>query len=662
MKKFVLSAALLFGALALSAQGVVYVAPEACGAGDGSSWDNAMANIQMAINKAKEDPTGQTDVWVKAGTYNLTAMLAIKDSVSLYGGFAGTETSVDERAKNSAAPWDFANLTILDGQNQVPCARVVKEDLEDPIVVDGFVMQHGFASSAKSEMGGGMRFGRGTTFRNSIVRDCYSDNAGGGVQIYPAGDMIGCLIENNRQETGSNGGGGVNMNTSSKGYNISIDNCVFRGNTTDVRGAAINCQGQTPYYINACTFYNNSAISADGTNTLKPGGAIYDNGNNLSVINNCVIYNNTGLNLVYLKAGKFYNNTAVYNVGGVYVAAGSKKSEICNNIVWANATAEDGITGTSISGVYVRGLVALNNYTYNPISVDFDWVLSLDPEEANTNREFASNRTNDDFVPEEGGDEIPEGKVLQGPHFVSVPSFFGAIPATITDEEKPMFLAELDAVDLHIKSESALLNAASDTLFLDADRDGSNRPQGPRADVGAYELPYYNVVIPAYDNAEGSIMDEEGGDLNDTTLNVASNSVLRCYVMTADGGVPAYVKTVASTDGGLTFNGEKTDITSLIDPTESTLDLVVTEPVMLEIVWYGEEGFENTNANTLAVSSQQGGVRVSGLQPGSTVDVFDINGRNVFTEIAQSETLFISLQQGMYIIRQGANRGKAIVK
>ena len=150
--------------------------------------------------------------------------------------------------------------------------------------------------------------------------------------------------------------------------------------------------------------------------------------------------------------------------------------------------------------------------------------------------------------------------------------------------------------------------------------------------------------------------------MNDTTLSVAANSSVRFYVMNADMNVPYLLQTVASTNGGLTFDGEKTDITALVDPESFILDLTISEPVMFEVTWAMPEGFENTNANTLSVCSLQGGVRVSGLQLGSTVEVFDINGRNVFTEVAQSETLFISLQQGMYIIRQGADRGKAIVK
>ena len=205
--------------------------------------------------------------------------------------------------------------------------------------------------------------------------------------------------------------------------------------------------------------------------------------------------------------------------------------------------------------------------------------------------------------------------------------------------------------------------------------------------------------------------------------------------MTAEMEVPYLVQTVASTNGGLTFDGEKTNVTEQIDKDALILDLTITAPIMLEVTWVKPivnytvtltvaagceemgtvegagtyaagteitikavakagyrfvkwsdenteaerkivvtedlnltatfeqgEGFVDAQANTLAITSEKDGVRVSGLQQGSTIEVFDINGRNVFSTIATSESLFINLQQGMYIIRQGANRGKAIVK
>ena len=738
MKKLILSIGLLLGAMSLSA-GVVYVAPNAVGDSTGSSWDNAMENIQMAINKAKQDPTGTTDVWVKAGTYNIPATIAIKDSVNLYGSFAGTETSIDERAMVAGGkPWEFANPTIINGGKTMPCMdgnKVCKQ----PVEINGFILEDGVANkstNASTSGGGGIRLTKGLTFSQSIVRNCTSENDGGGVRIYTDGAIRYCLIENCTQTTSNNGGGGINAATSSTGELIEIEGCELRGNHSEKRGGGLAINGSAgKVLVNGCTFYNNTVVS-----DTYSGAAIFDNSGNITEITNCVIYNNTGLktdgttvtNVVYAKPGKFNNNTIVYNVGGVYVANGKATSEVCNNIAWANFNDLAATTATSISGVAANNLLALNNYTYNPIPTDKGWKLSVDAEVANSNVEFASNKSNGDFEVAEGADE---GKCLVGPHFVKVPTFFGAISADMAEADKEVPLAELAAADFHIKRQSALLNAGTDSAFVEADRDGNNRPQGPRGDVGAYELPYHPVVVPAYNAEEGTISNEKGLDLNDTTLYAVEGSSLRFYVMTSDAEVPYLVQTVASTNGGLTFDGAKTNVTDSIDAEEFILDLTIVEPIKLEVVWTAPivdytvtlavaagceemgtvegagtyaagteitikavakagyrfvkwsdenteaarkivvtedlnltatfeqgEGIADAVANTLAITTEKNGVRVSGLQQGSTVEVFDLNGRQVFSAVAESESLFINLQQGMYIIRQGANRGKAIVK
>ena len=729
MKKLILSIGLLLGAMSLNA-GVVYVAPNAVGDSTGSSWDNAMENIQMAINKAKEDETGQTVVWVKAGTYNIPVTIALKDSVSIYGSFAGTETSIEDRAMVAGGqPWEFANPTIINGGDSISCLNAPIKEYVQPIVIDGFILEHG---EAIANCGGAIRMRPNMTLTRSILRNNHNAKAGGGAALVDAGYITYCLFENNSQETNTNGGGAIHVNTI-ENKETHIEHCVFRGNTSTIRGGAINYQGKGKNYIDACTFYNNTARDAKGV--LVAGGALHDNGGNgFGYVTNCLIYNNTGQTSAKVQPGKFNNNTVVYNVGNVYVNKAVGAVEVCNNIVWACFTDETEATPTSLGGVAGSNVLALNNYTYNPIPTDKGWKLSVDAEVANSNVQFASNKTNGDFEVAEGA-EKPEGKCLVGPHFVKVPTFVGAIPADMAEADKEVSLAELAAADFHIKRQSALLNAGTDSAFVEADHDGNNRPQGPRADVGAYELPYHPVVVPAYNAKEGTISNEKGLELNDTTVYAVDGSTLRFFIINADLEVPYLVQTVASTNGGLTFDGAKTNVTDSIDAEESILDLTIVEPIKLEVVWTAPivdytvtlavaagceemgtvegagtyaagteitikavakagyrfvkwsdenteaerkivvtedlnltatfeqgEGFADAQANTLAITSKKDGVRVSGLEAGSTVEVFDINGRNVFTTIATSESLFIHLQQGMYIIRQGANRGKAIVK
>ena len=95
------------------------------GTGDGTSWDNASGDLQRMIDELAAAGT-PGEVWVAAGTYvpqsqvisgtAYSASFLMRDGISVYGGFAGTETSKLQRAKVAdGKPWQYAHRTILQG-------------------------------------------------------------------------------------------------------------------------------------------------------------------------------------------------------------------------------------------------------------------------------------------------------------------------------------------------------------------------------------------------------------------------------------------------------------------------------------------------------------------------------------------------------------------
>ena len=97
------------------AQGAdLYVKADATGAKNGTSWDDALTDVQTALDWSLPDD----EIWVAAGTYlpsrrtnpqkPRSATFQLKNDVALYGGFAGTETDRDERDP-------ALNETILSG-------------------------------------------------------------------------------------------------------------------------------------------------------------------------------------------------------------------------------------------------------------------------------------------------------------------------------------------------------------------------------------------------------------------------------------------------------------------------------------------------------------------------------------------------------------------
>ncbi len=98
-----------------SAAAIVYVKANATGANNGTSWANAYTSLATAMTNA----VAGSELWIAAGIYKPTTTTnrglsfnPTKD-LTLYGGFAGTETSLSQR--------DYiANKTILSGDLGTP--------------------------------------------------------------------------------------------------------------------------------------------------------------------------------------------------------------------------------------------------------------------------------------------------------------------------------------------------------------------------------------------------------------------------------------------------------------------------------------------------------------------------------------------------------------
>ena len=178
------------------ANNIIYVATEESGEANGSSWANATSNLQMAINRAATFAV-KPQVWVKAGTYGNEEdgdyYIAIAEGVEIYGGFAGTETALEQRDLS-------ANYTILDGKNKKRVLHQANDFKENTTaVIDGFVIQNG-----KSSNGAGALLRDFAIIRNCIIRNNTATTYRSAIEANGYIKVINCLIADNNS-SGSNG-------------------------------------------------------------------------------------------------------------------------------------------------------------------------------------------------------------------------------------------------------------------------------------------------------------------------------------------------------------------------------------------------------------------------------------------------------------------------
>ncbi|TAJ13145.1 T9SS C-terminal target domain-containing protein [Marinilabiliaceae bacterium JC017] len=272
--------------------GIVYVKTEGAGTEDGSSWANATADLQDAINTA-----GVTEVWVAAGTYKpisapdaedpRNVSFKLKSNVSIYGGFLGDESEVTDRDPK-------ANVTVLSGDigaeddNSDNCYHVILANgVNDAAKISGFSIIKGNADGKDSNgYGGGifMLYSR-PTISDCVITNNSSISLGGGIEIEGSSvpKIINCVISNNS----SNQGGGLYIY--SKGAKAEVYNCLIVNNSTSDGG-----QGGGIYLETAAINIVNSTISA---NQSGNGAGIHNNKSEVTV-KNSIVWGNEGVDIV----------------------------------------------------------------------------------------------------------------------------------------------------------------------------------------------------------------------------------------------------------------------------------------------------------------------------------------------------------------------------
>ena len=336
----------------LPAGRIRYVMEQAQGTGDGSSWANASGDLQKMIDElADNNPQNQAgEVWVAAGTYApqsqlisgtaYSASFRMRDGISVYGGFAGTETTKQERKKGTM-PWDFTNETILeaayydhanlqlnnnkwtltsDSRHVVWFAPMANEAAFSRVTtLDGVTIRGGYAQGGtglddfKTDRGAGVYMdGANTYLTNCIVKENYATGNGGGVYLKDGRVETSFIYNNNADADGgavyvdnrglvlrsmlannsAHNGAGVYLHNEANNDHpeyLILSTCVVSNNTMTGNGAVYCGKGGV---LMQNTITNNHCVTAtDATdaNASQTAGIYADE---YALVLNSVIWNN----------------------------------------------------------------------------------------------------------------------------------------------------------------------------------------------------------------------------------------------------------------------------------------------------------------------------------------------------------------------------------
>lgn len=353
----------------------VYVDVNATGANDGSSWQDAYTDLQMAINNPiKSCPGPYADLWVAQGVYIPTtsssnarkATFTIDKRIKIYGGFNGTETLLSERNPKLYPTILSGDLNSDDTANMVDTEATRQDNAYHVVRVKGYFLKGGLVDGVTIT---------GGNANGSLSNSC---NTAQSVQF---DDRIGAAIYGN-------------VNGAANKVTMQFTNCIIEKNTGTVYGtvATFNPCGavgtRATLDFESCIIRGNYSKLYE--NIAYTGSQSYDIRRYGSLIN-CLIYNNKtdGANrgaVILISSGgtnnhaactvDIINTTITNNIApnnhAVKLSMTNAAGHIYNSIIHGNGSTQpirfSGNAPTSANNIIEGG--QLSGSTANPLFMD----------------------------------------------------------------------------------------------------------------------------------------------------------------------------------------------------------------------------------------------------------------------------------------------------
>ncbi|MCO6480993.1 MAG: right-handed parallel beta-helix repeat-containing protein, partial [Phaeodactylibacter sp.] len=343
------------------------------GAGDGSSWASPLGGLQDALALAAACPDID-EIWVATGVYKPSeypsfcggctdprdVAFELVEGVSIYGGFAGTETALSERIIESNPAILSGDIGTANDNSDNAYHVLVALNITNATALDGFIIRDGTALGSNISPAG---FGITRTQAGAlalqgsypVISNCrFINNSASfsGGAIYTNGNVSGPLAftdctfeENDCSGTSAADAGAIDLN-SNFSAGVTFSRCLFKGNTAADDGGALAID-QPEVHLNECIFEGNIAIGGDG-------GAILNEVDEYLYITNCLFTGNQsgggdGGGAIFgsdddddiymvITNSTFYGNHTEGEGGAIYVYGYAYVTTV-NSIFWGNTAA-----------------------------------------------------------------------------------------------------------------------------------------------------------------------------------------------------------------------------------------------------------------------------------------------------------------------------------
>jgi len=538
----------------------LYVNQAAIGGDTGCNWLNAAINLQTALQKIGTIYPSVKEVWIAKGTYypstdgNRNASFQLLNGVSIYGGFAGSETELKQR--NSAT-----NPTIFSGDigkqkdNSDNSYNVVNgSNTNATALLKGVTIEAGNANgdTCPQACGGGVYNNNGSpTLKHIFVRNNAAVYGGGLYNGNNSQPLVKeSMIDNN---SATDGGGMFNDNSSP-----TLSHVFITGNTASHQGGGMLNQNQAEPIMGHVNLAGNSA-------TL--GGGIL-NANSSLVLSHSIVRENeadNGAGVVNLNQSTplishvIISGNVATETGGAMLNRSSSPILSQSTISGNMAPKNSGIRNETGSQTFINNsilwaniLTNINNSTLLVNIHNFNATSAIQLED------------------DSGSVTTVNNSIVQG-GWTGNGSNNLAIDPLFTEPVTDNITTHTTMGDFHLQADSPAINAGDNKLLpqdftdaectngfgdgntteiVDVDFEGRTRIIGEVVDMGVYEVqtlpevqipatPKYTLTVTLTGEGQGSVASNKDGITcgNDCSQDYLSGTAINLITRTEAGSI-----------------------------------------------------------------------------------------------------------------------------